>query len=457
MASLQNNPAPFPLRGFVIVGAGVLAGVLAFMFWPAEPIVAAKATQVQTLPKVDSVQPIQPVRLGAGLSQTELASKLELEAPKASEIIPPELTELTLTQRLDDFFLPNVSLENLPLGQALAKLKQMLLTIDKDKALALHKLVVTVPTSALGRLVTLHSASISYLEAVRTVAAMAGCEVDLGEQRITLKTLPGAWPQVAQKRSILDVLEGLFTKDGKPMSQDPDQVVKLKEDIASLGLRLGKDDSLNLTVSQQDALRRLMDERRRRESSLIPPLTVYLLPADHLGPIFQVSPAQVLELMMTLYAQGFSGYGTLPYARLDSSIAQQVLIIARVGETVSVSQYTTIPTDKKAEVVAAATEPVMKWTWDGYTPNSYGVLIVIAMPLQGLTTAQDGLLSVGEGENAPLMQTESSSAVMVAEILRVAADRPDIVEERATGSGETAPTTVPPATETAPVTPPAAP
>ena len=314
----------------------MLGGVLAFMFWPAEPIVTAKATQVKALPKVAAVQPVQPVRLGGGMSQTELESKLELETPKAAEIIPPELTELTLTQRLDDFFLPNVSLENLSLGQALAKLKQMLLTIDKDKALALHKLVVTVPTSALGRLVTLHSASLSYLEAVRTLAAMAGCEVDLGELRITLKTLPGSWPQVAQKRSILDVLEGLFTKEGKPMSQDADQVAKLKADVASLGLRLGKDDSVNLTVSQQNALRRLMNERRRQETSLIPPLTVYLLPADHLAPIFQVSPAQVLELMMTLYAQGFAGYSTLPYARLDSSIAQQICIIARVGETVSV-------------------------------------------------------------------------------------------------------------------------
>lgn len=356
--SLTTPHAGPPLRGFAIAGAVVLVGLLAVMFWPAEPVITAKATRITETPKIAAVQPVQLPRAGSGFMEETLGSKLALETTEAPEITKPEFEELSLTQSLDDFFLQSVSLENLPLGQAMARLKQMLQETDKHRLLALHKLVVTIPTSALGRPVTLVSTSISYLEAVRTLATLAGCEVDLGERRITLKTLPGPWPQVAKRRSIVDMLDGLLTKDGKPMSEDPGRVAKLKNDASRLGLSLDDAGSSSMTESQWQTLRRMMEYRDRLDRDLIPPVVVYLLPQGYLPPLFQLTPQQALQVMTTLYQQGFAAYSDVPYALLDPAIAQQIVIIAKVGMAVIVTQYSTTPAVVDNVAVVVPTTPV---------------------------------------------------------------------------------------------------
>ncbi len=346
------------MRGFTIAGSVVFLGLLAAMFGSAKTGITRQVKQTQEARRIDGVEFIQTAKIKTADISDELGSKLTLDVPQAAEITSPDLKELTLTDRLDDFFLNNVSLENLPLGQAMALLKQMLMATDKQKTLALHKLIVSIPTSALGRLVTLHSTSISYLEAVKTLATMAGCDVDLGDHRITLKVQSGPWPQVAKKRPLLDMLDGFMGTDGKPMKDDANHVAWLKHDARRMGLRWDDSGDVSMTESQWQALRRAQDYRRRLELSLIPPFAVYVLPEGYLQPILQVTPQQVLQLMTALSQQGFAAYSDVPYAVLDPSISHQLLFIVRMGDTVQVSLHTT-QAIAKPEVVEKVADPVV--------------------------------------------------------------------------------------------------
>ncbi len=344
------------MRGFVIAGSVVVLGLLAAMFGSTEPVAGNTEKEPQEVRRIQSVESVKVASIKPAEIRDLLDPKLALDAPQDSEVTQPDFKELSLTERLDDFFLNNVVLENLPLGQAMAMLKQMLLATDKQKALALHKLIVSIPTAALGRLVTLHSSSISYLEAVQTLATMAGCDVELGTHRITLKTQPGPWPQVATKRSLLDMLDGILDADGRPLKQDANQVTWLRHDARRLGLKVADNGEVSMTESQWQALRRAQEYRRRLELSLIPPYAVYVLPESYLQPILQVTPQQVLELMTALTQQGYAAYSDVPFAALDPTVSHQILTIMRMGETVLVTMYNTSVIKPEVVEEAAASQ-----------------------------------------------------------------------------------------------------
>ncbi|GEP41194.1 hypothetical protein BGE01nite_04850 [Brevifollis gellanilyticus] len=400
------------MRGFAIAGSIVVLGVLVVMFGSVETEISRKDKQAQETRRVDGVEFLQVDKVKPAHIPDVLGAKLTLDAPQASEITAPDLKELSLTDRLDDFFLNNVALENLPLGQAMALLKQMLLTTDKQKALALHKFIVSLPTAALGRLVTLHSTSISYLEAVKTLASMAGCDVDLGEHRITLKVQAGPWPQTAGKRALTDMLD---RKDDQVTKDSADQLAWLKRDALRIGVRFNGDGSASMTASQWETLRLMQDYRRRQELSLIPPVAVYLLPEGYLSPILQVTPQQVLQLMMTLNQQGFAAYSDVPYALLDPNIAQQIVVIARVGDRVVVSQHTTIPVPRQAEYEQYVSMPEPPTGSEeaiySYQGSSMAMLIVDQTPGSDRNVSR-----IGEGEDSRLLQIEAAGSVTASAI-----------------------------------------
>lgn len=344
MPTAQQTPiAPLPnasMRGFAIVAALVFASLMGYMLWPTPAAMTVKKTEAMK-PEV-TVSSKTPL-LMTFKSPEKTRLHLSLDEPKTPEIAPPEFEELPLTKRLGQYFLNDISLDNAQLGQAMATLRQMLQDTDKENKLGLNKLIVTTPASAIGRRVTLHSSGMAYLKAVDIIAAMAGCEVEIDETHITLKTLPGAYPQIATQQSAKSLLDGLFTDDGKPMRENSRRLSMLWEDARLLGIKLDKEGNGNLTPAQYEALRQLTQYRNELDQYPIPAFAAYVLPEGSLTGIYQNSPAQVFQLLMALHHQGFVPYAYIPYFLLDPAVAQQVLVVIRRGDSVFLALSNTSP------------------------------------------------------------------------------------------------------------------
>jgi hypothetical protein len=293
--------------------------------------------------KPEDVAPIKSPVLTATRVDKTPKLQLSLDAPKSPEVSEPEFEKLTLTKRLGQYFLNDIALDNVQLGQAMATLRQMLQETDKDNSLGLNQLIVSTPASAMGRRVTLHSSGMAYLKAVEIIAAMAGCEVEVDETHITLKTLPGDYPQVATQQSAKTLLDGLFTADGKPMRDDERRLSMLWDDAHLLGINLDENGSGKLTPAQYEALRQLTQYRNELDQYPIPAFAAYILPEGSLTSIYQTSPAQVFQLLMALHQQGFVPYSYIPYFLLDPAVAQQVLVVIRRGDSIFLALSNTTP------------------------------------------------------------------------------------------------------------------
>lgn len=345
----QTPNAPVPkasMRGFAAVAALVFAALLGYMFWPTPP---ASMISPAVVLKPESSAPIKPPVLTTTWAEKSPKLQLSLDAPETPEVTEPEFEKLTLTKRLGQYFLNDIALDNVQLGQAMATLRQMLQETDKENKLGLNQLIVSTPASAMGRRVTLHSSGMAYLKAVEILAAMAGCEVEVDETHITLKTLPGAYPQIATQMSPKALLDGLFTADGKPMRDDERRLSMLWDDARLLGISLDTDGNGKLTPAQYEALRQLTQYRNELDQYPIPAFAAYVLPEGSLTSIYQTSPAQVFQLLMALHQQGFVPYAYIPYFLLDPAVSQQVLVVIRRGDSVFLALSNTTPQAELAE------------------------------------------------------------------------------------------------------------
>ncbi len=324
-------PRPQPansLRGFAIAAALVVLGLITAMLWPSSPVAVPQV--VESTPKA----PVQPVPSVTPLTppKTELKPAPPVEMVAAQGATP----EATLTERLDGFFLNGVMLERVPLSQALAILQQELVQADYLKTLPLNSLRVTVPAGAAGRRVTFQSANIPYLKAVRAVAALAGCDVQVEATSITLILQQGIFPQIAEKRSLGDLLAGRLTPEGTAMAEDAGRVADLWEDAGLLGLSVTDDGFTQASRGQWEALRQMTDSRDMMGVIPMPTFALYVVPEDSAPPEGVLTQQQLQQFRLDADKAGFQPVSTVT-PDLSEPQDEALLAATVTGDNVSVS------------------------------------------------------------------------------------------------------------------------
>ncbi|MES2596430.1 MAG: hypothetical protein V4662_13880 [Verrucomicrobiota bacterium] len=299
---------PLPMRAFAMAAAIILLGLVTAMLWPdavETPKVSKTAPQATTPVKPADMLTAPP----ASISQSPDAllvpvTPVDMAAQETRQTGGPEFVEVPLTTRLDSFWIRGVSLDNVPLNQAMALLRQLLVEADGRKSLPLDQLMVSVPAGALNRRVTFHSESIPYLKAVEAVAALAGCEVDLTELSIALQLMPGTFPQVAEKRVLADVLTGLMNADGTPVVMNEASLTALWSDAARLGIAVAQDGTANVSRGQMQALTMMTATRNQMDDVELSGFAVYVVPDGQLPESGVLTAEQTEQIRQSIISQG---------------------------------------------------------------------------------------------------------------------------------------------------------
>lgn len=367
-----------PLRGYIFTGGLVFLGLTAFMFWLAAPAEAPlKAGTVAAARKVEPMATLESQPRTANALTELLRLETTLAGDSKPEITEPKFEEISLTRRLEDYYLTDVLLENVQLGLAMSILRTKLQETDSERALALHRLAVTTPTAAMGRRVTLFSQSIPYLTAVQNVATQAGCTVEVTENRITLKLQPGPYPQTARKGAMKDLLSGLGDDEGRPLSESSEALSRLSTLTSQLGIQIDHQGNASLTENQWVALRQMQDYQSRQASNALPTFAVYILPAGFLPPNLNSDPVAVMNLLVNLHQLGYPPYSQIP-AGMDPTVAYQILMLIRRGEAILLTLFDIPATEGVAEVDIEL-EPATSY----YSGSSTGGIIQLADSVTG--------------------------------------------------------------------------
>jgi hypothetical protein len=288
------------MRAFAWAAVLVAAGVITALLWPEDLQQGVRLGQQKARKPVAPVlvEPLPP-------SSPPLPQVPPIENMVAgSGLNPPVAVEPTFMERLDRFYIRDVSLDQVPLGQAMAALRQALVEKDSLKTLPVERLRVTVPAGALGRRVTFYSGPIAYLKAVRAVAALAGCDVEVDDLTIALILQPGIFPQVVEKRVLAELLAGRMTAGGGVMAEDADRMALLWEDAASLGVPVAADGTAQLSRGQWEALRQLTDMRDQLGLIPMPAFAVYAVPQDSAPPEGVILPEQQKDSLDKIQSLG---------------------------------------------------------------------------------------------------------------------------------------------------------
>ena len=237
-------------RRVLKIAAIVLAlGAVLRLIWPGDgPVMVHKAPA-----------PVPPVAVKAAKSSPAVVMQplRILVPPPKSPTSPPVAKPLQTV--LDEFFLTSVSLDRVPLREAMLRLEEQLRALNYQQSAALASLRASLPAGAANQPVTFHSGAISYLKAVRAIAALANCEVQVSDVGLAL-ILPVSSP--LQKVQSLTI-ESLLANDGNGRHSD---MSELLQDARALGLLAEGDiqpHSISGTRGQFAALAELASSRHQ--------------------------------------------------------------------------------------------------------------------------------------------------------------------------------------------------
>ena len=286
-------PSQASIKWFAVAAALVVLGLITAMLWPEDADESPRVVQ-------EKAAPIAQPTVKESRSLIAHAPDPKLDLP----VTPGAATaEAPLTDRLDRFFLHSVSLDQVPLSQALGLLQGHLKQTDYMKTLDLTKLRIHVPTGASARRVTFHSGAIPFLKAVRAVAALAGCELLVSEPEITLTMQNGIFPHLAEKRTLSDILAGRLNANGSAMVDDANRLAGLWEDAVTLGIAVNEDGSAALSRGQWEALRMMSDSRDQVGRIPMPAFAIYVVPTDTLAQNRALTPEEIAAFQRSILAQ----------------------------------------------------------------------------------------------------------------------------------------------------------
>jgi hypothetical protein len=290
------EPRSLSMTWLALAAALVALGLITALLWPEDAPMAPKVAH-ETAPRTSPPPPKLP---DSPRIAGSTLPKMDLPDPPAGA----GGGEVLLTDRLDRFFLSGVALDQIPLNQALGLLQGQLQQMDYEKTLDLAKLRLIVPAGASARRVTFHSGYIPFLKAVRALAALAGCDVEVSESTITLIMHPGIYPQLAEKRTLSDMLAGRLNADGTAMVEDADRLAGLWEDAMTLGIAVNEDGTAALSRGQWEALRMMSDSRDQVGRIPVPAFAMYVVPTASVPQNRALTPEELAAFQLAAQQQG---------------------------------------------------------------------------------------------------------------------------------------------------------
>ena len=190
-----------------------------------------------------------------------------------------------LPQHLDEFFLNGLAFNKTPLRDAVRQMEAQLRSLNFAHSSDLARLRVSLPAEAMNREVTFQSDSISFLKALRAIAALAGCEVAVSDNGIALNTLMDGMRQPVERRAI----ESLLAADGIGRHAS---LSDLLTDAQALGMVATEDRTLDGTPAQFAALAQLAESRRQIRQMPDMSFLAFMVPSNPQTPSHVLTPAE---------------------------------------------------------------------------------------------------------------------------------------------------------------------
>lgn len=287
----QNSPAVPPHSGaptpkpamwsrvsLHLAGLAAALALVAAFFWQSAAGPGAVGSNVSAEPEAKRNAAHSP----RNESQFRPGPSVAPVAPQFTDVNTAPPTEVPLRDRLDQFFLTGVSLNRVPLNQAVGMLQGQLRELNVLHAEVLDRLRITVPANAANRPVTFYSGSIAFLKAVQAVAALAGCDVISDETTLALVLNRETYPQVAERRDLRQLLKAALRPDGSDPADDPRRIAGLVADAVALGLPLDATQTLEaqtfvpVTRGQWAALAALVSGRDQLSQMDSPNFELYV-------------------------------------------------------------------------------------------------------------------------------------------------------------------------------------
>lgn len=186
-----------------------------------------------------------------------------------------------LPKVLDDFFLTGVSFDKLSLQDAVHAMEAQLRALNGGRRAELDRLRIMLPADAARREITFHAGAISFLKALRALAGLADCEVEVSDQNVMLASRHTPEGQRIESRTVETMLAKATADDRVDAST---QLAELLADARALGMvtedATGKVTGITGTRAQFDALAQ-MSESRAQVRALPPvPMLAFLSPTS---------------------------------------------------------------------------------------------------------------------------------------------------------------------------------
>ena len=253
------------IRAAKLAAGFVLFGSIIWMLWPqGNPSSDIAATTPQSKPVSSTQVNVQPNR-----DRVLIAPPATISATATTAAKPRPLP-----QHLDAFFLTSVQLDKMRLQDAVRQMEAQLRALNFGRTSQLDQLRVVLPASAMYREVSFKSGAISFMKALRAVAALAGCEVLATDTSVVLNTRNDGLDQIEQRKAT----RSLLAADGLGRHI---HLAELLEDARALGMVSddGDQDTLRGTNAQFAALALMADSRHQVRT--LPDLSffAYLAPA----------------------------------------------------------------------------------------------------------------------------------------------------------------------------------
>lgn len=301
---------------------------------PTAVVAAARKTL-----KPQPMRPLLPPLTPAALRQPVITP--ETDAP---------LTPEQLSVWLDQYFLTGINLEDVTLREALAQLQAEMLRLNFFGTDIESRLRLTVAADAAERRVSLKSPPISFLKAVQALAALAGCDVVVGDRLIAVQALPQSFPQPSMSEDLRNVLAGLLDANGVPEAESSEKVEQVRQDALRLGFLSADADATSLlarlTRGEIEALRFLAEARAQLAAMPRRNYQVGVAPEGTYGPDRVLTPEEAEEIRAERARQGTDPIVSVqpshvPVVPIETPVPELRLVITPVGEGL---QATLVPT-----------------------------------------------------------------------------------------------------------------
>ena len=220
VVSVKKRWKPTPIQWVSLAAAVALLMAIAALWKPADGpdrLVVAKPTAAPS--KESHTAAVTLVR-----ARQDAAAPF---VPEGQPLVAPSVAGLTLPERLEDFYLPEVKLDHVTFTEAANWLKAQVRELNFMKRADLDALEINVPAEAQKRTVTLYSGPISFSRAVSLISHLAVCDA-----RITVSGI-----EISDRSSVANRQLASWKKMPSSVAS-PMTAEQVRDDAAAVGIEL---------------------------------------------------------------------------------------------------------------------------------------------------------------------------------------------------------------------------